>query len=62
MRVKIGNTWHDAKKVPMCFELTPHDKQLIRDMAKGATKIAFVEQDDISNQAIFDWMDDKLEI
>jgi len=59
MRVKIGNTWHDAEDEPVMVELNDNDKKNISNMHPKATKYAAFP-DEMSEDQIESWMDDKL--
>lgn len=61
MRIKIGNTWfHPEVDGPICIELTPQDKQMVRDMSDESTKWAFFPDElakDMTKEEMYDWMD-----
>lgn len=61
MRVKVGNTWYEAKPgQPIMVELTKNDKHNIERMLPWATKYAlFDDAEEMTRQQMLDWMENE---
>lgn len=61
MRIKIQDTWYDPEADgPICIELTPEDKKMVREMSEESTKWAFFPDAvaaTMTKEEMFDWMD-----
>lgn len=59
MRIKIGDTWHEAKAgAPIMIELKPQDKKNIENMLTEATKYAiFTDDEPMTVQEKLEWME-----
>jgi hypothetical protein len=58
MRVKMGNTWYDAKNVAICIEMDEFDKHnLVRILGTEQTKYAvFPDNDSRTDEELRNWM------
>lgn len=57
MRVKIGETWYDAKETAICIELSGQDKDNIGAMHPDCTKYAaFPDECSMSADEMRAWM------
>lgn len=59
MRIKIGDTWHEAKAgTPVMVELTEKDKLNIKNMLTSATKYAiFADDEQMTVGQKLEWME-----
>jgi|GEM_PF-2159291 len=56
MKVKIGDTWFDAKDEPICIELNDQDKEVLANIGELHKKYAVFPEDWGSKQEMLDWM------
>lgn len=57
MRVKIGDTWHDAEEESICVELSGQDKLNIENMNPDCDKYAvFPDVDSMTREEMIEWI------
>ena len=62
MRVKVGNTWYDGTKEPICVEFSPRDKATITKMKAEGTRYSILNKDLYTVEQMRDWLDDLIEL
>ncbi len=58
MRVKVGDTWHSAfPNRPIMVELSPYDKNEIKNMASSENRYAiFTDKDSTTDEEKASWI------